>query len=231
MSRRGARSRPAPPRPASPLRVMIVDDHPVVRAGITQVIEDEKEMTVCCEASEPAGALRRARAEAPDLAIVDLSLGDKGSGLELVRALAESSPKVPVLVLSMHDERLYAERALRAGARGYIMKHEARTALVEAIRRVAAGRTYLSPSMSDRILETVAGLRPGQAGQTPLERLTDREREVYELIGRGLGTRQIAESLHLSVKTIESHQAHIKQKLGLRGSSELIRSAATWVDR
>jgi len=210
---------------------MIVDDHPVVRAGITQVIEDEKEMTVCCEASEPAGALRRARAEAPDLAIVDLSLGDKGSGLELVRALAESSPKVPVLVLSMHDERLYAERALRAGARGYIMKHEARTALVEAIRRVAAGRTYLSPSMSDRILETVAGLRPGQAGQTPLERLTDREREVYELIGRGLGTRQIAESLHLSVKTIESHQAHIKQKLGLRGSSELIRSAATWVDR
>lgn len=214
-------------RPGSQLRVMIVDDHPVVRAGLSRVIEDELDMTVCCDVDSAADALAHVHANAPDLAIVDLALA-AGSGLELISTLSTSHPTLPILVLSMHDERLYAERALQAGASGYIMKHRAPHDLVDAVRRVWSGKTYLSTEMSERVLAAATGRRSTAAAASLFDSLTNREREVYALIGRGLGTGDIAAQLHLSVKTIESHRARIKEKLGLRTSTELVRSATLW---
>ena len=208
----------------APLRIMIVDDHPIVRKGLTELINHEHDMTVCGESDTVAGALERMLADPPDVAIVDLSLGME-SGVQLVKTLDASLPNVRVLILSMHDETLHAERALAAGARGYIMKQEAMPNLITAIRTVASGKTYVSPHMAERIVARVTQGRTTQDERPPFDRLTDREREVFALIGRGLRTSDIAEQLDLSTKTIETYQARIKEKLGLTSGHELIRAA------
>lgn len=208
------------------LRVVIVDDHPIVRKGLTELINHEPGMTVCGESDTAAGGLERIRADRPDVAIVDLSLG-MASGLQLVKTLNASLPDVRVLILSMHDETLHAERALAAGASGYIMKQAANQNLIGAIRCVASGKIYVSTEMAERIVARMTG-RAAPDRAEPLERLTDREREVFALIGRGQGTRDIALQLALSVKTIETYQARIKEKLGLTSVRELTRAAMSW---
>ena len=215
------------PAPAQRLRIVIVDDHPIVRKGLTELINGEADMVVCGESDTVAGGLERIRADRPDVAIVDLSLGID-SGLRLVKQLDTSLPDVRVLVLSMHEETLHAERVLAAGARGYIMKHEAMHNLVTAIRWVASGKTYVSAHMSERIVARVTGRRATQDATASFERLTDREREVLGLMGRGLGTRDVARQLGLSMKTIETYQARIKEKLGLANGHELMRAAVSW---
>jgi DNA-binding NarL/FixJ family response regulator len=221
---------PRVPPPPHPLRVAIVDDHPVVRKGLTHLINDEPDMSVCGESESAAGALAVIGAARPDVAIVDLALGGASrlDGLDLVKAIAASHPRVRVLVLSMRDELLFAERALRAGACGYVMKHEAIGDLLTAVRRVADGKIYVSERVSERFFAGVTGRRAAAADFSPIDRLTDREREVFELIGRGLGTRAIARQLKVAVKTVESHHAHIKEKLGLRNVRQLVRVAASW---
>ena len=210
-----------------PLRIVIVDDHPIVRKGLTELINHEPGMVVCGESDTADGGLARIRADRPAVAIVDLSLG-LDSGLQLIKTLNVSLPDVKVLILSMHDETLHAERALAAGAGGYIMKHAAMQHLIGAIRCVASGKTYVSPEMSERIVARVTGRRDTSPAASPFERLTDREREVLTLIGRGLGTRDIARQLTVSVKTVETHQARIKEKLGLTHVRELTRAAVNW---
>jgi DNA-binding NarL/FixJ family response regulator len=210
-----------------PRRLLLVDDHPIVRLGIRQMIAAESGLAICGETDSPEEALRIAEASNPDIAIVDLSLG-QGAGLELIRRLRSSAPNLPILVLSMHDETLFAERALRAGARGYIMKQEAINGLIEAIRQVLSGRVYVSERMSQNLLERIGheGLSPGGR----LGNLTDRELEVFDLIGHGLATTEIADRLNVSVKTIETYRANIKTKLNLRDGVDLIRFAATWTE-
>ena len=213
---------------ASPARILIVDDHPIVRLGIRQMISGDPSLSVCCEADSAEAALQMAQGSNADLAIVDLSLGQV-TGLELIRQLHESVPDLPVLVLSMHDEALFAERTLRAGARGYIMKHEAIDGLVGAIRHVLSGRIYVSERMSQGILERV-GREELPSGRR-LGNLSDRELAVFEMIGRGLSTAAIAEQLGVSVKTIETYRSNIKTKLNLKDAADLIRFAATWTER
>jgi DNA-binding NarL/FixJ family response regulator len=221
---------PRVPPPPHCLRVAIVDDHPVVRKGLSHLINDEPDMSVCGESESVAGALAVIGTARPDVAIVDLALGGPSrlDGLDLVKAIAASHPRVRVLVLSMRDELLFAERALRAGACGYVMKHEAIGDLLTAVRRVADGKIYVSERVSERFFAGVTGRRARAADVSPIDRLTDREREVFELIGRGLGTRAIARQLKVAVKTVESHHAHIKEKLGLRNVRQLVRVAASW---
>lgn len=211
-----------------PLRIVIVDDHPIVRKGLSELIGQEPDMVVCGESETAEGGLTRILADQPDVAVVDLSLG-MSSGLQLVKGLNAKRPDLRVLILSMHDETLHAERALAAGARGYIMKDEAMKNLIVAIRCVASGKTYVSPRMSERILARLTG-RHSPENATPFERLTDREREVFALMGRGATTRDIAQQLDLSVKTIETYQARVKDKLGLANTHELIRAAVTWAE-
>lgn len=209
--------------------ILIVDDHPIMRRGIVSLIGAEGDLKISCEAGCAADALRLLEEKPlPDLAIIDLSLPDK-SGLELTKDIAVLYPDLKVLVMSMHDESLYCERALRAGARGYIMKEAAAENLVSAIRRVLDGQIYVSEVMSSHLLEILAGRRPaGEA--SPLDRLTDREMEVYELIGQGKGSRVIAEQLHISIRTVDAHRAHLKEKLRLNDSNALVRHAVRWVE-
>ena len=209
------------------LRIVIVDDHPIVRKGLTELINHEPDMIVCGESDTADGGLGRIVADRPAVAIIDLSLG-MDSGLRLVKRLNASLPEVKILVLSMHDEKLHAERALAAGASGYIMKDAAMQHLIGAIRCVASGRTYVSAEMSERIVARMTGRRDATSATAPLERLTDREREIFTLIGQGLGTRDIAQRLAVSVKTVETHQARIKEKLGLTHVRELMRAAVSW---
>jgi DNA-binding NarL/FixJ family response regulator len=211
----------------TPVRILVVDDHPIVRLGIRQMIAAESHLTICGEAESAAAALELVKSK-PDLAIVDLSLED-GNGLELIRALREAAPDTRVLVLSMHDEALFAERALRAGARGFIMKQEAIGGLVHAIQEVLAGRLFVSERMSQNLLERFG--HDGPAAGDRLGNLTDRELEVFELIGRGLSTAAIADRLDVSVKTIETYRSNIKSKLDLKDATDLIRFAATWTQR
>jgi DNA-binding NarL/FixJ family response regulator len=215
---------PPAPRPGEGTRILIVDDHPIVRLGIRQLVGPERDLEVCAEAASAPEALAAARAATPQLAIVDLSLA-QGTGLELIRALRAAVPGLPVLVLSMHDETLYAERALRAGARGYIMKREAITGLVGAIRTVLAGRIHVSEAMAQTLFERLG--REGAPPEAPADRLTDRELQVLDLLGRGLATAAIAAQLGVSRKTVETYRANLKTKLGLRDAAELIRFAAT----
>jgi DNA-binding NarL/FixJ family response regulator len=213
---------------SAPVRLLIVDDHPIVRLGIRQMIANEPGLAICGEAESARAALDLLKSLKPDLALVDLSLED-GSGLDLIRAFREVSPDTHVLVLSMHDEALFAERALRAGARGYIMKQAAIGGLVHAIQEVLAGRRYVSQRMSQHLLERL-GQQDAVTG-TPLGNLTDRELAVFELIGRGMNTAGIADHLQISVKTVETYRSKIKTKLDLKDSTELIRFAATWTER
>jgi len=204
-----------------------VDDHPVVREGLRKLINQENDLTACAEAADAQQAMQAIAEHKPDLAIVDVSLGET-DGIELIKNIKAHHGELPILVLSIHDESVYAERALRAGARGYIMKHEATGTVVDAIRQVLRGELYMSQKLSNRLLHRIVNAR-GVAQAYPLEWLTDRELRVFELMGRGLGTRQIASQLHVSVKTVESHRAHIKGKLGLTTGSELLQHAIRWV--
>ena len=212
----------------SKIRVLIVDDHPIVRRGIAQLINQEADLTTCCEAGSAQEALDLMVNETPDILLVDISL-DGVSGIELVKMLKSRHPKTPALVISMHDESLYAERALRAGARGYIMKQEATEKVLTAIRQVIRGNIYLSERMQAKILQRV--LSGDDGGLSPIDLLSDRELEVFRLIGHGFATSDIARELSRSVKTVETHRAHLKDKLGLKNAAELTRYAVQWIEQ
>lgn len=206
--------------------VFVVDDHPIVRQGLTLLINQEADLAVCGEAEEMHSALSAIPAAKPDILIVDISLNGP-DGLELLKHIRLTSPRLPVLILSMHDESIYAERALRAGANGYIMKQEATEKVLVAVRRILSGEIYVSDRVANNMLQHyVRGADPTHHSE--ISELTDRELEVFRLIGEGHGTRQIAEALHLSVKTVESYQAHIKDKLSLRSARELVQHAVEW---
>ena len=207
------------------IRVFVVDDHPIVRHGFAQLLAAEPDLELCGQAAEARGALAAITAAEPGVVIVDVSLGD-ASGIDLIGEIKQRLPRAAVLVVSMHDEQLYAERSLRAGAGGYVMKHEAPTAIVRAIRTVAAGGIFVSEAVSARLLQRLAARDPGD--ESPLGALSNRELHVLELIGRGLGTREIAELLHISIKTVESYRARLKEKMNLRSGVELTRFAVHW---
>jgi len=206
-------------------RILIVDDHPLVRAGFAQLIGDCPDLEVCGETANMADALLQIDATTPDLAIIDLSLTG-GSGLDLIEHIKARNKNILMLVASMHDETLYAERVLAAGARGYINKQEAQESIIQAIRQVLGGKVYLSQHMTDRLL---SGMVDANREKRALDRLSNRELQVFELIGQGVATSQMAEQLNRSIKTIETHQAHIKKKLGLGSAHELTQRAIRWV--
>lgn len=208
-------------------RVMIVDDHPVVRRGVAGMINQEPDLQVSAEAENFSQAIAFVQQAQPDLIIIDLTLKDVG-GMELIKQLKAMAPTLPSLVLSMHDEMIYAERVLRAGAKGYIMKHEGTDKLITAIRAVLKGGIYLSERMASRLIGQMMGTKLERI-HSPLGQLSDRELEVFELLGRGLGTRQIAERLCVSIKTVESHREHIKAKLQLKNANQLVQHAIQWV--
>lgn len=207
--------------------VLLVDDHPLVRRGLTLTISDQPDLAVCAEAATIAEALKAAHQHSPDIAVVDLALGAE-DGLELTKDLAIRFPKTRVLVLSMHPESVYAERALRAGAMGYVMKQAAAKSVIDAIRQVLDGRFYLDSAVSNAILSrAVQGKTPGTAG--PEAVLSDRELHVFRLMGRGMESRAIASSLHITVKTVETYRERIKQKMRYKNYLELVQQAALWL--
>jgi DNA-binding NarL/FixJ family response regulator len=209
-------------------RILIVDDHPMMRQGVAQLIDHEPELSAYSEAGTAAQALKRINADKPDLVLLGISLPDR-NGLELIKDVQALYPRLPVLVVSRHDESLYAERVLRAGGRGYIMKQEGGKMLIRAIRQVLSGRIYVSEKMAAKILEIFAGHRP-DVTHSPVERLSDREFEVFQMVGQGKGTREIAEHLRLSIKTVEVHRANIKHKLKLKRGIEAVRYAIRWTE-
>jgi DNA-binding NarL/FixJ family response regulator len=206
--------------------VLVVDDHPLMRQGLALLINQQQDMQVCGEAEEAQAAMHAIAQLRPDIMILDISLNGP-DGLELLKNIRASDPDLPVLVLSMHDEAIYAERALRARANGYIMKQEATEKVLVAVRRILNGEIYLSERMSNKMLQQYVGGAPAMI-QSRIASLSDRELEVFRLIGEGRATREIAEELHLSVKTVETYQAHIKEKLALRSGRELIQHAIQW---
>jgi DNA-binding NarL/FixJ family response regulator len=207
-------------------RVLVIDDHPLLRQGLAMLINQQKDLQVCGEAEDVHAALQLVAQTRPDIVIVDISL--KGpDGLELLKSIRTTDPDLPVLILSMHDEAIYAERALRARANGYIMKQEATEMVLVAVRRILDGDVYLSDSMSKKMLQQYIDGAPSVL-QSRIATLSDRELEVFCRIGEGRATREIAEELHLSIKTVETYQAHIKEKLGLRSGRELIQHAIQW---
>jgi len=218
---------PAKTKPTAK-RILIVDDHPMMRNGLAQLIDNEPDLKATAEADTARQAIEAATRQKFDLALLDLSLPDK-NGLELIKDLRVLQPELPLLVVSMHDEMIYAERVLRAGARGYIMKQEGGQKFLRAIRQVLSGQVYVSEKMAARILETFSG-RGAAGSSSPVSQLSDREFEVYQLIGQGVSTRDIAGRLHISAKTVEVHRANIKHKLHLKTASELVRHAVRWVD-
>jgi DNA-binding NarL/FixJ family response regulator len=214
--------------PPDAKRIVIVDDHPLFRKGLEQLIHSDGAFAICGEAGNASEAMDVIRKLDPDLAIVDLSLPG-ANGIELIKNIRAEFSKLPILVLSMHDESLYAVRALRAGAAGYVMKHEAMVNVIRAIHEVFSGRPYLSPTMAAQVITKFAhGTAEGKADAT--ERLSDRELEILESIGKGNDVHQIAKLLHLSPKTVETHRAHIKDKLQLKNAREVARFAVQWVD-
>ena len=204
-------------------RVLLVDDHAIVRQGLAELINDQPDLVTCGEADSPPQAMKVIAEMKPDIAVVDVSL-NSGDGIDLCRQIQEQWPSIAILVLSMHDEALYAERALRAGASGYVMKQEPQETVMAAIRRVLRGETHLSEKMAAKLLRSFTGGR-ADTGTTPLERLSDRELQVFRLIGRGRSVKDIADELFLSPKTVETHKEHIKQKLNLDSSNDLLRYA------
>jgi len=213
--------------PPEAKRIVIVDDHPLFRKGLQELIHSDGAFAVCGEASDAAEAMDVIRQLKPDLAIVDLSLPG-ANGIELIKNIRAEFPKLPILVLSMHDESLYAVRALRAGADGYVMKHEAMANVVRAIQEVFNGRPYLSPAMAAQVITKFAR-KSSEDEPDAVDRLSDRELEILELIGKGNEVRQIAKSLHLSPKTVETHRAHIKEKLNLANARQVARFAVQWI--
>jgi DNA-binding NarL/FixJ family response regulator len=219
---------PATPPVAGRKRLLLVDDHPMMRAGLAQLINKQPDLEITQEASTPAEALGLLDRGGIDLVLTDLTMPGR-SGIEFVKDLAALHPKVPVLVISMHDEMVYAERVIRAGARGYIMKEAGGEKLLAAIRRVLDQQVYLSDTMSARILDSLSGRKP-RGASSPINGLTDREFEVFQLIGQGRSTRDIARQLGLSSKTVDVHRAHIKEKLKLTDNTALIRHAVRWTE-
>jgi len=209
--------------------IVLVDDHPLLRKGLVRTIENEMDLHVVGQMDSAEAALDEIEELGPDLAIVDISLPGM-SGLELIKHLESRAPEVQTLVVSRHDEGLYAERCIRAGARGYVMKQEAGDVIVEAIRKVLDGRIYVSEEINERLLQSMAEGGRERVMQSPLEVLSDRELEVFELTGEGLSTREIADRLNLSVKTIESYRARIKNKLHFDSANELMKHAVQWVE-
>ena len=218
----------ASPGKSQKKRILIVDDHPMMRQGLAQLIGNEPDLLVCCEAENAHQALEAISKSLPDLVLADIAMPGR-NGLELIKDIQAMNPGLAVLVISMYDESLYAERVLRAGGRGYIMKQEGGKKLMEAIRHVLDGQIYVSEKMSSRILEIFSG-RGSESGGSGVGSLSDREFEVFQLIGQGHSTRAIAERLHLSAKTVEVHRVNIKTKLKIGTASELIRHAVRWVE-
>jgi len=215
---------------ARPTRgIMVVDDHPLFRKGVVQMLSQESDLEVRAEAESSPAALDLMRRTPLDLAIVDIGLHGSTNGIELTKSIKAEQPALPVLVLSMHDESLYAERALRAGASGYLMKREALDSVIAAVRTVLNGDIYVSVAMQKRMIAEHIGA-PGHA-RSPVDKLTDRELEVLQLLGEGNEVREIAEKLHLSAKTVEAHRAHIKEKLDFKNAREVARFATTWVNQ
>jgi len=207
-------------------QIFVVDDHPMTRRGLRELLSHERDLAVCGEAENALRALEGIKALKPDLALVDLTLPAR-SGLMLIKDIRVWTPRVYVLALSMHDESLYAERVLRAGGHGYIMKVEGGERLLQAIRQVLAGETYVSECVSRKIVDAFAGRR-NDADGSPLGRLTDREFEIFQLLGQGLPSAEIGQHLHLSPKTVDSHRLHIKEKLQLQSLPALMRYAVRW---
>jgi DNA-binding NarL/FixJ family response regulator len=210
------------------VRVFLVDDHPLMRQGVGQLINAQPDMEVCGEAEDASSAMRGIESTEPDAAIIDISL--RGSnGIELIKNLKALYKFLPILVLSMHDEGIYAQRVLRAGALGYVMKQEAAEKVVAALRRIMSGEIYVNEKVGSQMLHQALTGR-GKPDASPIDRLSDRELEVIEAIGQGKPTREIARDLNVSVKTIESHRAHIKDKIGLKNASELVKFSVQWVE-
>jgi DNA-binding NarL/FixJ family response regulator len=224
---RAAKTGPSASVKKDAVRVLIVDDHPLLRRGVGQLIDQEKDLQVVAEAEDAHKAITAIENNNPDVALIDITLHG-ASGIELLKNIKARFPKLKMLVLSMHDESVYAHRALRAGASGYIMKQEGTEKVLTALRKVLRGEVYLSDRLGNRMLHRlVSGRAP--LTTSPVEELSDRELEIFSLIGQGHGTRVIAEKLHLSIKTIESHRAHIKEKLNLQNASELVHHAIQWI--
>ena len=207
------------------IKILLVDDHPLVREGLANLIHQQPDLEVCGEAASEPQALQLIGSLQPDIAVVDISL-ENGSGLELMKSIKAMHPTVAMLALSMHDESLYAERALRAGARGYLMKREAAKKVIQGIRAVLAGQVFVSEKISALMAERFVEGR--SAGTSPVEQLSDRELEVFQLLGRGQSTRQIADHLHVGFKTVQAYCARIKDKLQLPNATELLRAAMQW---
>ena len=214
------------PPDAQRKKVLLVDDHPMMRAGLAGLINHQADLQVCAEAGTVAEALAAIPKFTPDLIVTDLTLPGRG-GLELIKDVKALHPDMPVLVISMHDEMLHAERALRAGARGYLMKEAGAERMLEAIRRVLSGQVYVSERMSAKIFDLFSGRR---SHNSPIEKLTDREFEVFQLIGQGKTTKSIAQQLNLSSKTVDVHRSHIKEKLELPDATSLVHHAVRWVE-
>ncbi len=219
---------PASDASAPRKRILLVDDHPFMRVGLATLIDCQPDLTVSGEAGNPVEAFHELEKAKPDLILTDLTMPGR-SGLEFIKDLRAAEPELAILVVSMHDEAVHAERALRAGARGYIMKEAGGENLLTAIRQILRGEVYVSPKMSARILEGLSGARP-RGSSSPIEKLTDREFEIFQLIGQGKSTRDIAAQLNLSPKTIDVHRANIKEKLELTDVTALIRHAVRWVE-
>lgn len=215
---------------AAPTRknILIVDDHPMMRDGLAALITAQPDLAVCAQAADAREALQAIESLRPDLVLMDISLPGK-SGLEAIKDIQSLAPGLATLVLSMHDESLYAERVLRAGARGYVMKQEGGKRIMDGIRAVLEGKVFVSEKMSARIMNAFTGRRAAEATSS-VESLSDREFEVFQLIGRGRSTKEIADQLHLSVKTVEVHRVNIKAKLQLTTSPELVHYAVRWVE-
>ena len=212
---------------SEPTRVFIVDDHPIVRQGLAELIRHEDDLIVCGEAGDTHTALREIEAAAPDIAVVDLILKE-GDGFELIKSMLKQKSALRVLVLTMQDEPFYVERAFRSGAHGFLTKHEASEMVPVAIRKIMSGELYVSNRISPRLLKRLLASN-GEDDSSPISRFSDRELQVFHLIGEGLGTKEIADRLNLSVKTIETYRAHIKKKLDLRDARELVQYAIRWV--
>lgn len=215
--------------PQKKKRILVVDDHPVFRHGIASLIGSEPDLTVCGEAANSPSALEAMRRLKPDAALIDISMPG-ANGIELIKLMKAEQPKLPLLILSIHDESLYALRALRAGASGYVMKAEALDFVLTALRKVLTGEVYVSPRFSERLIFKAVHSLEGGMG-SPVDKLSDRELEVLQLLGRGFGTREVAAELNLSIKTVETHRAHIKEKLGFKDAGEMVRFAIDWVSQ